>query len=174
MNIKGERVVLRGIEPGDLEAIREMTNDSEQEQMIGGWSFPATKKHQEDWYQRILSDRMNNRFAIEYEERFVGLVNLSDIDWKNRCAETSIRLTLDSPKRQGIATDALNSLVNYAFNELNLHRVYATVLFNNTASINLHKKCGYTEEGVQHDAVYKNGMYHDRVLFAKLKKGQGE
>jgi hypothetical protein len=31
MNIKGERVVLRGIEPGDLEAIREMTNDSEQD-----------------------------------------------------------------------------------------------------------------------------------------------
>jgi hypothetical protein len=46
--------------------------------MIGGWSFPATKKHQEDWYQRILSDSMNNQFAIEYEGRFVGLVNLSE------------------------------------------------------------------------------------------------
>ena len=174
MNIKGELVVLRGIEPQDFEDIREMTNDAEQEHLIGGWSYPATKKHQEDWYQRILLDRNNVRFAIEYEGNFAGLVNLSDIDWKNRCAETSIRLTKKAPKRKGIGTDALKSLVDYAFNELNLHRVYATIIDNNDISKKLHQKCGYVVEGTQKDAIYKNGKYHDRSLMAIVRTKREE
>lgn len=169
MNIKGKKVVLRGIEPQDLEDIREMTNDAEQERLIGGWSYPATKKHQEDWYQRILSDRKNVRFAVEYDGRFVGLVNLIEIDWKNRCAETSIRLTNKAPKRKGVGTDALISLVDYAFNELNLHRLYATIIDNNEISKKLHQKCGYVFEGTQKDAIYKNGKYHDRILMALVR-----
>ena len=63
MNIKGKKVMLRFIEPDDLEAIREMTNDPEQEHLIIGWSFPAAKKHQEDWYQRVLANRKLFRSA---------------------------------------------------------------------------------------------------------------
>lgn len=169
MNIKGEKVTLRFIEPKDLEAIREMTNDSEQEWMIGGWSLPAAQKHQEDWYQRILVDRNNIRFAIDRNCTFVGLVTLTDIDWKNRRAESGIRLTLDAPKQEGIATDALKSLLQYAFDELNLNRIYATVVEHNIASIKLHTKCGYKKEGVFRKSVYKRGDYHDEIVFSILK-----
>lgn len=169
MIIKGNSVILRFIELGDLEAIREMTNDANQEWMIGGWSFPAAKKHQEDWYQRILSDKNNIRLAIDYNDKFVGLVTLTDIDWKNRRAESGIRLTLDAPKKQGIATDALTSLLRYAFNELNLNRVYATVVEHNIPSMKLHTKCGYTVEGKLRNSVYKRGEFHNEVFFSILK-----
>ena len=168
MNIKGNNVCLRFIEPEDLEAIREMSNDAEQEYMIGGWSLPAAKKHQEDWYQRILSDKNNIRFAIEFEGAFVGLVTLTDIDWKNRRAKSGIRLTLDAPK-QGIATDALRSMLDYAFEELNLNRVCATVVEYNKASRKLHAKCGYHEEGLLRQSVYKRGKYHDELQLSILK-----
>ncbi len=169
MNIKGNKVTLRFIEPDDLEAIREMSNDSEQEYMIGGWSLPAAKKHQEDWYQRILGDRNNIRFAIDYNGSFVGLVTLTDIDWKNRRAKSGIRLTLNAPKQQGIATDALVTMLGYAFDELNLHRVYATIIDHNQASRRLHAKCGYKEEGVLRQSVYKRGLYHDELQLSVLK-----
>ena len=169
MIIKGNSVTLRFIEPGDLEAIREMTNDANQEWMIGGWSFPAAKKHQEDWYQRILSDKNNIRLAIDYKDKFAGLVTLTDIDWKNRRAESGIRLTLDAPKQQGLATDALTTLLRYAFNELNLNRVYATVVEHNIPSMKLHAKCGYTIEGKLRNSVYKRGEFHDEVFLSILK-----
>lgn len=169
MIIKGNSVTLRFIEPGDLEAIREMTNDANQEWMIGGWSYPAAKKHQEDWYQRILSDKNNIRLAIDYNGAFVGLVTLTDIDWKNRRAESGIRLTLDAPKQQGIATDALTALLRYAFNELNLNRVYATVVEHNIPSMKLHAKCGYTIEGTLRNSVYKRGEFHNEVIMGILK-----
>lgn len=170
MNIKGEQVLLRFIEPDDLEAIREMTNDADQEYMIGGWSFPAAKKHQEDWYQRVLSDRNNIRLAIEYDNTFVGLVTLTDIDWKNGKAETGIRLTLSAPKQKGIANDALKALLKYAFDELNLQRVYATVLEHNIASKKLHDKCGYVVEGTLRKSIYKRGSYHDVYVMGLLKE----
>lgn len=169
MNIKGNKVTLRFIEPDDLEAIREMSNDSEQEYMIGGWSLPAAKKHQEDWYQRILGDKNNIRFAIDYNGSFVGLVTLTDIDWKNRRAKSGIRLTLNAPKQQGIATDALVTMLGYAFDELNLHRVYATIIEHNLASRKLHAKCGYKEEGILRQSVYKRGLYHNELQLSVLR-----
>lgn len=169
MNIKGSKVTLRFIEPDDLEAIREMSNDAEQEYMIGGWSLPAAKKHQEDWYQRILSDKNNVRFAIDFEGTFVGLVTLTDIDWKNRRAKSGIRLTLKAPKKQGIATDALMSMLGYAFEELNIHRVYATIIEHNVISRKLHAKCGYKEEGLLRQSVYKRGEYHNELQLSVLK-----
>lgn len=170
MNISGKKVVLRFIEPSDLEEIRNMTNDAEQEYMIGGWSLPAAKKHQEDWYQRILSDKNNIRFAIEFEDSFVGLVTLTDIDWKNRRAKSGIRLTFSSPKKQGIATDALMAMLGYAFEELNIHRVYATIIEHNVISRKLHAKCGYKEEGLLRQSVYKRGVYHNELQLSILKK----
>ena len=169
MTIKGNNVTLRFIEPKDLESIREMTNDPEQAYMIGGWSFPAAVKHQEDWYQRVLSDKNNLRLSIDYEGEFVGLVTLTSIDWKNKRAESGIRLSLAAPKRKGIATDALNSILRYAFQELNLNRVYATVLDHNEASLRLHARCGYVVEGTLRKSVYKRGEYHDEIQLAILK-----
>lgn len=169
MNIKGKKVTLRFIEPDDLEAIREMTNDPEQEHLIIGWSFPAAKKHQEDWYQRVLADRNNFRFAIEFEGKFVGISTLTSIDWKNRKADHGIRLTLDAPKGQGIGTDAVYATMKYAFEELNLNRLYGSILDYNTASWKLYTKCGWKSEGVYRQSVFKNDEFHDESPVAILK-----
>lgn len=169
MNIKGYKVILRFIEPGDLEAIREMTNDPEQERMIVGWSFPTARKHQEDWYQRILADRDSFRFAIEYNGAFVGLSTLTDIDWKNRKAFHGIRLTLNAPKGQGIGTDAVYATMRYAFEELNLNRLNGAILDYNIASWKLYTKCGWKVEGVFRQSVFKDNAYHDESPVAILK-----
>lgn len=169
MNIKGRKVVLRFIEPNDLESIREMTNDSEQERLIVGWSFPTAVKHQEEWYQRILTDRNNFRFAIEFEGEFVGISTLTNIDWKNRKADHGIRLTLDAPKGHGIGTDAVFATMRYAFEELNLNRLCGSILDYNTASWKLYTKCGWKSEGVYRQSIFKNGAYHDESPVAILK-----
>lgn len=169
MNILGNKVILRNIEPEDLEAIRSMTNDPEQEKMIVGWSFPTAKKHQEDWYQRILSDRNNMRFTIEYDNKFSGLIILSNIDWKNRSAETGIRLALDAPRNIGLGTDSLSALVRFAFEELGMNRLNTTILNYNEASLKLHAKCGFIQEGIKKQSVYKGGRFHDEILVAILR-----
>lgn len=169
MNIYGKKVVLRFIDPKDLEAIRQMTNDPEQEHLIIGWSFPAAVRHQEDWYQRILQDRNNYRFAIEYEGEFVGISTLTAIDWKNRKADHGIRLTLNAPKGKGIGTDAVYATMQYAFEELNLNRLQGSILDYNEASWRLYTKCGWKKEGVYRESIFKNGTYHDECPVAILR-----
>lgn len=170
MNIYGKKVILRFLEEDDLEKVREMTNDPNQERMIVGWSFPAARKHQENWYQRILSDQNSFRFAIEYNGIFVGISTLTDIDWKNRKADHGIRLTLDAPKKQGIATDAVYATMRYAFEELNLNKLCGSILEYNIYSWKLYSKCGWKSEGVYKQSVYKNGKFYDESPVAILRE----
>lgn len=169
MNIYGEKVILRAIEPEDLEAIREMTNDPEMEKMIIGWSYPTAKRHQQNWYERMLNDQRNFRFAVEYDNTFVGIATLVNIDIKNRSAHHGIRLTVNAPKGIGIGTDAVFAIMKYAFEELQLNRLYGSILDYNTASWKLYTKCGWKSEGLYKQSVFKNNEYHDESPVAILR-----
>ena len=46
MNICGNKVILRALEPSDMPYLREMINDPEMERMVIGWSFPVSEKQQ--------------------------------------------------------------------------------------------------------------------------------
>lgn len=70
--------------------------------------------------------------------------------------------------RQGIMTQALEVLLNFAFNELGLHRVEAACLPTNVASRRLLTKCGFREEGYAPQYLKINGVWEDHVLFALL------
>lgn len=144
-------------------------NDSEIEYMVGGWSFPVSSDQQDDWYEKVRKDKNNLRFTIALIENnaAVGMQNLVDIDWKNRSAFTGIRLFGSTPKRQGIATDAVVALMQYAFEELQLNRLDTTWVEYNTASLGLYKKCGWKVEGEKRKAVFKKGEYHS-VFFGGI------
>ena len=100
MEIYGEKVKLRAIEPDDLEMLREIINDPETEKMVGGWSFPISSYQQEKWFEKVANDSNNLRFIIEIVEtkEAIGLVNLVDIDWKNRSGFHGIKLHPKAPK----------------------------------------------------------------------------
>ncbi|MEF3117564.1 GNAT family protein [Streptomyces chrestomyceticus] len=68
----------------------------------------------------------------------------------------------------GYATDAARALTSYAFAELGLHRISAAIGPDNTASITLVEKLGFTKEGVLRDHVYTNGAWRDSVLCSVL------
>lgn len=52
------------------------------------------------------------------------------------------------------------------FNERNIHRIQANVFVSNVASLKMHEKCGYKQEGTLREAVYKNGKYQDQYVLA--------
>lgn len=170
MNIYGQKVVLRAMEPEDMEMLREMVNDPEIERMVGGWSFPISKVEQMKWYERVVSDKQNLRFIIETRESDepIGMISLTEIDWKNREAVYAIKLKKDAPKQKGYASDSEFALMKFAFEELQLHRLTSEVLEYNIASIALTEKCGAQREGLKRSAVYKRGEYHNVICYGVL------
>lgn len=164
MNIYGKKVYLRAMEPTDMEIFRQMTNDPDTEKMLGGWSFPVSEKEQMQWYDKAIADKKNLRFTVVLKDNqeVIGMVNLVDIDWKNGSAFHGIRL--NSQKRNGYGTDAVMSLMKYAFEELRLVRIDTTIVENNIPSQGLYKKCGWTIEGKKKKACYKDGRFWDNYV----------
>ena len=162
MNLVGKKVMLRAMEPEDMELLRETVNDPEIERMVGGWSFPVSKYQQMKWYEQVVGDQRNLRFIVETldTKETIGMVNLVDIDWKNRSAFHGIKLKREAPKRHGYATDAVITLMEYAFEELQLVRLDGSWVEYNTASISLYKKCGWKIEGTKEKSVFHQGRYY--------------
>ena len=172
MSIEGKKIYLRAMELEDMDSYREMINDSSIARNVLGWSFPVSKQEQLKWYEKAVMDKKNLRFTIVLKEsnEVVGMVTLSEIDWQNRRASHGIKLSSNCPKRQGIATDAVMTLMKYAFEEMNLNRLDGGRIAYNTASQKLYEKCGWHAEGLKKKALYRNGEYHDQVITGILKE----
>lgn len=98
--------------------------------------------------------------------KLLGMINLVEIDWKNGSVFHSIRLIPgDEYWHQGFGTDAVRTLMKYAFDKLKLHRLETTILEYNMISQALYKKCGWTLEGVKRRAVYKRGKQFDLQMW---------
>jgi RimJ/RimL family protein N-acetyltransferase len=122
------------------------------------------------WYHNLNEEKDCIRFIIETKsDGAVGQVMLSNIDWKNRSAQTGIMIAKEHHSK-GFALDASMTRQKYAFEELQLNRLEGHILDNNKASQRLAEKAGFKVEGTRRRAVYKNGKYHDVVIVAILKE----
>lgn len=164
MNIYGKNVVLRAIEREDTELIKDMFNDPEIENLVGGWAFPLSSFSQERWLESHHNDSEAVRLVIDTkEDGAVGILTLTEIDWKNRRAAVGAKLASRGNRSKGYGTDAIMALMRYVFDELGFHRLEATRLAMNQVSAHVLAKCGFVEEGVKRDYIYKGGEYRDLV-----------
>ena len=173
MIIRGKRTLLRAMEPEDMVLLQEMINDPELEGAVGGWSFPVSGWQQQKWYENAVNDTKTRRFMIQttdtQQPQTIGMIYLTDLDWKNRSVATGIKISASAPRGQGYGTDAVMALVGYAFYELQMHRVSLKIKSDNLASVKLYEKCGAKREGVLRDTIYKDGRYWDQYVYGILK-----
>lgn len=170
MNIYGKQVILRAMEFEDCDFVRGMFNDPDLEKMVIGWAFPVSKYGQEKWFADNFNDKLNFRFIIETKDgkEKIGIATLTDIDWKNRRATSGIKTINSGKRKKGLGTDTIMAVMRYAFDELQLNRLDACRFDDNLASKGLYTKCGWKEEGVRKEYIYKNGGYKDIVIMGIL------
>lgn len=170
--IEGKEINLRAMELEDMSCFWDMLNDQAVSSMVVGWSFPVSKEEQNEWYHRAIHDVKNKRFTISQKEtnQAIGMVTLSNIDWQNRSATHGIKLHPTCPKGKGIGTDAVKTLMKYAFEEVNLNRLDGSWMEDNIASEKLYIKCGWQIEGVKKNAIYREGIYHNLKIAGITKE----
>lgn len=169
MNIQGKIVTLRAITKDDLSMICDMFNDPELENLVVGWAFPLSYEQQVEWFEKHKNDTNDFRFVIETKEKgAVGIATLTDIDWKNRRATHGMKLANKSNRTKGIGTDAVMAMMRYAFDELGLNRLDSSLFDFNEPAKNLLKKCGWVEEGVRREYIYKRGKWRDLTIIGVL------
>lgn len=171
MIIKFDDIVLRAIEFEDLELIREMINDPEIEHMTGGGGLPVSSYQQENWFRSLSNCNNEIRLIVDTEDiGAIGMVMLTDIDYKNSTAQFHSKLaTSKNIRGKGYGTKATKALVKYAFEQLNLNCIYSHIIEYNIASQRVKEKCGFKKDGVLRDRVYKDGKYHNVVVWSILR-----
>ena len=73
---------------------------------------------------------------------------------------------------KGYGPDAIRQLLRYAFEELNLHKVYLTHFGQNERGRRCYEKCGFVQEGVLRDHAFKGGKYHDHPIMSVINPAE--
>jgi ribosomal-protein-alanine N-acetyltransferase len=73
---------------------------------------------------------------------------------------------------KGLMVEALQLLVDHAFNTLRLHRLEAACIPDNNRSVRVLEKAGFAREGLQRSYLKINGIWQDHFLYARVADGQ--
>lgn len=176
MFIYGEKIVLRAVEEDDNKMLLSLINDPDTEMMLGGSSWPVSEAEQLKWFERQEHSRDVLRCVVALKENgtAIGTLILSDIDQKNGTAQIHIKMAKDSGRGKGYGTDAVKTLVGYAFQELRLNSIYANILSYNEVSVHLFEKCGFKRDGVLRARVFKRGSFVDVFSYSIIKGDTAE
>ncbi len=166
--IPGEKTTLRAMEKRDIELLRNLRNHPDMRRWHCSHML-VSDIEQEEWYERSGTDQRNKIFMVDdLNGNTVGYVQLRNIDYKNRSVEIGIHLGPEAQGR-GYGRDAFLLLMRFAFNEMNMHRVYLQVFDFNDRAIKLYEKLGFREEGRFRDVIFQEGRYYDIVQMSILE-----
>ena len=170
--IVGDKVRLRPIERDDLPRFVEWFSDPEVRRHLLVY-LPFSLAQEERWFENLLG-RLERQeivlLAIETAKGVhIGNTGLHSIDWKNRSAELGIAIGEKAYWNQGYGTDAIRTLLNLAFREMNLHRVFLRVDVDNLRGVRCYEKAGFQREGTLRDGVFREGTYHDQHVMSILR-----
>ena len=169
--MEGKKVRIRALEKTDIDEIMKWVNDPEVKDNLL-MRYPVSRDQEEKWIENALdtSNERNKVFAIETKDGvYLGGIGLHRINWENRNAEVGIVIGKKEYWNKGYGTDAMMTILHFAFNRMNLHRVYLRVFDFNTRGIKSYEKCGFKKEGVLRDDLYAHGKYHHSILMGILK-----
>jgi len=171
----GKKVRLRSIEANDLELLREWRNRKDIQQAFFHQE-PITMEQQQDWYNRYLKDDTDMMFVIEDVKIHIpiGSIAIYHIDHNNKQCEIG-RIMIGNKKYlgKGYAHEATMLLLDRAFKDLGLNRIYLEVFNHNSRGITLYESCGFATEGIKREAVMVSSKRYDVRVMSILKKEFG-
>lgn len=120
----------------------------------------------ENYRQYINGTSLN--LGIYKDSEFIGKVQLSNIVqgvFKNAFLGYSID---ENHQGKGYMKEAVSLVIDYAFEDMELHRIEASTLIDNVKSQAVLKACGFKELGINKGYLYINGGWMDHITFYKV------
>ncbi len=166
----GSRVWLRPLERTDAPNILPWINDPEVTRNLL-LHRPMNIQAEEAFIEDTARDPHAVVLAIANRDvdKLIGVTGLQPIDFQSRQAQFGIFIGDRNERGKGLGTEATSLITRYAFDTLNLHRVWLHVVEANVAAIRCYEKVGYRREGLLREAFYREGRYWNLVSMAVLR-----
>jgi len=171
--LSNQKITLRAVEPQDLEFLYQCEND------MPLWAY-GTNKEPISYF--ALKEYINSCGKGIYESKqlrlmivlnengaTIGAVDLYDFDYFNSRAGIGIYIAQES-QNQGIGTETLQLLTEYAFNFLNIHQLYAFVSADNKKSAKTFVKAGFTLTATLNEWQKIGNIFFDVNIFTKINR----
>lgn len=168
----GERVILRRLRPEDGQQWEQWLAEPGLNKILSsGLGIPISPANIKETARRLSEDSATRAdFAIiTRDDEPIGYSHLAGIDPWARHAELGIFIGEPDYRGCGYGTEATRLLLDFAFAQLNLHKVWLTVDADNQPGIRCYDRLGFHRDGVIRDAIFRDGCYVDRILMSILE-----
>ena len=155
-----------------IELVRNWRNDPKISQYMDFKDY-ITPEMQLNWFNKINNDN-NYYFIVVYDNEDIGLVNIKDIDWDNKCGEPGIFIYEDRYLNTDVGIRCALCNMDFAFENLNLEYVSGHILANNKRAVRFNKAFGYmiddNQEGKEKQkyTLTKERYFEHRAKLIKL------
>jgi len=162
-----DKVCLRAMEPSDWSVFHTNDEDTEVARLCYEIPFPRSTVGTMKWAEHTAATPpQDDCYRLVIENRGGEVVGaLNTFECNRRCGTFKYGLAVLRPHwRNGYASAAIRLLLRYYFEELRYQKVTVHVYDFNDASIQLHRKLGFQEEGRLRRMIYTGGRHHDEIL----------
>ena len=171
---QAENIRLRPFRTEDAETRFVASLDSPTRQAhVGGIEFPTSVELQREWLAHVAGCRDNGGivlFVIEtLDGATAGWVSLHSFDQKNGTFSFGVAV-YRAQRGHGYADQAVRLVLQYGFWEQRYQKCNSVCYASNAASMRMHAKLGFTEEGRIRRNTFFNGEYHDDVWFGMTRE----
>jgi RimJ/RimL family protein N-acetyltransferase len=168
--MKGKTVHLRILEREDIVQTQKWISDPIIADIMG--YLPVfSLLHQNDYYDKIYKSNTTFVFCIidNASNKHIGNVGIGNIDYISRHGMFNIFIGTESNRQKGSGSEATMLALNFAFNTLNLNKIWLKSSSRFHQAIKMYEKIGFIKEGVLRNHYFTNGNYEDKIIYSILK-----
>ncbi len=170
--IAGEHVILRAFERDDAERCYRWINDPNIVRTLKT-RYPIAFQNEIEWLERAMHpSHVERHFAIERRDdrTHIGNASIHDIDWVSQTAWFGLFIGEPSAWNRGFGGDSIQTLVRFAFDEMNLGKLRINVFDYNDRAKHVLEALGFVQEGCLRRDFFREGSYHDIVILSKFRE----
>lgn len=173
MKIETNRLLIRPVSQADKEMIFEYRSDKEVNKFqswipeiiseVDTFISKVAKQinESETWFQFVVIEKKSKKIIGDLGVHFFGKENL----------QVEIGCTLSKLfQNKGYATESVESVIDYLFNDLRKHRIITSIDPENTNSIKLVERVGFRKEAHFVESLFVNGKWVDDLIYAMTKR----
>ena len=171
-SLETKRMRLRWLTEADVDALYRIFSHP---QVVRYWGAPALRdRNAAVALVAEIHENFRRRTSMKWgvaeleTDQIIGTVTLFNLNFDNKRAEVGYGLD-HAYWRQGYVTEALDALLEYAFEVLELHRLEADVDPRNVGSIRTLEKLGFQREGLMRERWQVNGEIQDALFYGLLR-----
>lgn len=173
IEIKTDRLILRQFKHSDYSDMLEYWVSDPNVQSMYSEPIYTTKAEVDELLEKYIGSYEKQDYyrwaVIESEsQKCIGQIAIFLVDNKNHFCEIEYCIG-GNFQRKGYATEATKSIINFALNKVDFHKVQICHKENNIASKGVIKNCGFVYEGTLRDYFFMNGKYVSRLYYSIIK-----